>query len=167
MSHIKTTALGIGATFAGAALATFIGMGTGHAVPGSLDDADGYSDLYGALGTAGLADGQGSDNAQLDNNLFLSNPGEAASFDQAVDSFESNGGHTLTNLIFALDPSAFQIQYDPDIDGTFNAAGGYLVPDDALGYLATSVDFFLLDPLGLGFLLSPVVSDLAGSPEFF
>jgi hypothetical protein len=164
MSRKNSTGFGVGAAVAGAAVAAFLSMGTAHA-----DDSlvpDGYSDLYGATGTVGYPDAAGMDNASLDESLFLQNPGTAAAFDNAVDAFEGNNVHAVADLIHAIDPSAFVLQSDPDIVGTFNAAGDYLVPVDSLGYLAQSVDFFLLDPTGLGFLLSPVVEILLGSPPF-
>jgi hypothetical protein len=97
--------------------------------------------------------------------LFDQNPGDAASFDTAVDSFQSFDDHPIAGLINSIDPAAFVTQTDPDIVGTL-AGGGYLVPDDFLGYLATDLDFFLLNPTGLGFLLSPVVDLLLGAPPF-
>jgi hypothetical protein len=166
MSRKHSTAFGIGTAVAGAAVAAFVGMGTANAVVGDLLDADGYSDLYGATGTTGVGIAQGLDNAQLDTQLFLQDPTTAVSFDHAVDVFESSNVHAVADLINALDPSAFTTQFDPDIVGTFTEAGGYLVPVDSLGYLAQSVDFFLLDPTGLGFLLSPVIELLLGSPPF-
>ena len=150
----------------GALAAAALSMGTAHADIGSLLDADGYSDLFGATGTTGVGVAQGGDNALLDTQLFLQDPTTAVSFDHAVDVFESSNAHAIADLINAVDPSAFATQVDPDIIGTFTEAGGYLVPVDSLGYLATSVDFFLLDPTGLGFLLSPVVELLLGSPPF-
>jgi len=156
----------IGAALGGAAVAAFVGMGTAQAIPGTELDTDGYSDLYGAVGNENITAAQGAANAALDQQLFLQDPTTALSFDHAVDIFESSDVHALADLINALDPSSFAVQYDPDIVGTFDALGGYLVPDDALGYLAQSVDFFLLDPTGLGFLLSPVIEILAGSPPF-
>jgi hypothetical protein len=63
------------------------------------------------------------------------------------------------------------VQFDPDIAGYLTDAfgpgdaGGYLVPDDALGYLATDLDFFLLSPTGLDpALLGPVLDTLLGFP---
>ncbi|HEY2196905.1 MAG TPA: hypothetical protein VGH69_04220 [Mycobacterium sp.] len=54
----------------------------------------------------------------------------------------------LTDLIGALDPSAF------------NALGA---PDDVLGLLASGLDADLLAPTGLGGLLDPVIDGLLGS----
>jgi hypothetical protein len=53
-----------------------------------------------------------------------------------------------TDLIGALDPSAF------------NALGA---PDDVLGLLASGLDADLLAPTGLGGLLDPVIDGLLGS----
>ncbi|MFZ0903582.1 MAG: hypothetical protein WAN71_06840 [Mycobacterium sp.] len=58
----------------------------------------------------------------------------------------------LSDLVGALDPSAF------------NILG---LPDDALGLLASGLDADLLAPLGLGALLDPVIDDLVGSGGFF
>ena len=161
MSRKHSTATGVGAAVAGAAVAAFLSMGNAYAdeIP------DGYSDLFGATGTPGVLPAQGADDASLDTQLFDQNPGDAASFDQYVDTFESNNDHAVANLINSVDPSAFVTQHDPDIDGTL-LGGGYLVPDDSLGYLATELDAFLLNPTGLGFLLSPVIEILLGSPPF-
>jgi len=45
--------------------------------------------------------------------------------------------------------------------------GAYLVPEDSLGYLATEVDAFLLNPTGLDDLVSPVIEILLGSPPLW
>jgi hypothetical protein len=151
--------MGVSAAVAGAAVAAFLSMGNAYA------DTDGYSDLFGATGTPGYPTAAGLDNASLDTQLFDQNPGQALAFDQYVDTFESNNDHAVANLINALDPAAFVTQHDADITGTL-LGGGYLVPDDTLGYLATELDAFLLNPTGLGFLLSPVIEILLGSPPF-
>ncbi|MCV7261353.1 hypothetical protein [Mycobacterium shimoidei] len=67
--------------------------------------------------------------------------------------------------MFALIPTAFYFQVDPDIDGTFSD-GAFLVPDSALGYLAQTLDFMLLTPTGLGFVLDPLIDILTGQPPF-
>jgi hypothetical protein len=152
--------MGVSAAVAGAAVAAFLSMGNAYA------DADGYSDLFGAIGTTGYPTSAGLDNASLDAQLFDQNPGQALAFDQFVDTFESNNDHPIADLIYSLDHSAFLLQSDPDIVGTASATGQYLVPDDSLGYLATELDAFLLNPTGLGFLLSPVIEILLGSPPF-
>jgi hypothetical protein len=58
----------------------------------------------------------------------------------------------LSDLIGALDPSAF------------TALG---TPDDALGLLAAGLDTNLLDPLGLGAALDPLIDDLVGTGTGF
>jgi hypothetical protein len=58
----------------------------------------------------------------------------------------------LSDLIGALDPSAF------------NALGA---PDDALGLLASTLDADLLGPLGLGVALDPVIDNLLGTGTLF
>lgn len=173
MSRKHSTAFSIGAALGGAAVAAFVSMGTAHAVPG---DADGYQDLFGAPGTPGLSPAQTADNLALDTAAAQSNLGNAQSFDTLVDSFESTGtAHPLTQLIYALDPSAFAVQHDADIVGYLTAAngsvdgvsdaGGYLVPTDFLGYTAVDLDAFLLNPTGLGpLLLGPLIDLLLGFP---
>jgi hypothetical protein len=167
MSQKNSTATAVAAAIGGAAVAAFLSMGTAHATP--VPDADGYSDLYGATGTPGILFGQTTTDSALDSELLSSSPGNAAAFDTAVDLFQSTGtDHGVAQLIFALDPSAFQVQFDPDITGYLTGAqdaGGYLVPDDFLGYLATDLDFFLLSPTGLDpALLGPVLDTLLGFP---
>jgi hypothetical protein len=170
MSRKNSTALAVGTAITGAAVAAFISLGT---APAALADdtllPDGFQDLYGAIGNANILPAQGLANAALDSQLIIQDGATgttAAAFDHAVDIFESSNVHAVADLINAIDPSAFALQSDPDIVGTFNILGDYLVPVDSLGYLAQSVDFFLLDPTGLGFLLSPVIEILLGSPPF-
>jgi hypothetical protein len=164
MSRKHSTALGISAAISGAAVAAFLGMGIAHA-----DDSltpDGYSDLLG--NGPGLP--QSADDASLDEQLFLNNPGGAAAFDASVDNFESSPfDHGLQTTIYALDPSAFVVAHDPDITGyLIGTDGGYLVPDDFLGYLATDLDYFLLTPTGLDpLVLGAVLDTLLGSPPAF
>jgi hypothetical protein len=168
MSNKKFTA--VGAVMGGAAVAAFLSMGTANAVPAL--DTDGYSDLFGGAGTTGLTAGQIATNTAMDSELASSNLGAAQAFDTAVDLFEHTGtDHGVTQLISALDPHAFVVQFDPDIAGYLTSAfgpgdaGGYLVPDDFLGYLATDLDFFLLSPTGLDpALLGPIIDTLLGFP---
>ena len=40
----------------------------------------------------------------------------------------------------------------------------YLVPDSALGYLATGLDYGLLTPTGLDYVLTPLIDILTGTP---
>ena len=169
MSQKNSTALAVGAAIGGAAVAAFLSMGTAHA---DVLDTDGYSDLFGGAGTPGLTASQIATNTAADSELASTNLGDAKAFDTAVDLFEHTGtDHGVTQLIAALDPHAFVVQFDPDISGYLTAAygagdaGGYLVPDDFLGYLATDLDFFLLNPTGLDpGLLGPVIDTLLGFP---
>jgi hypothetical protein len=172
MSRKHSTALGIGAALGGAAVATFLSMGTAQADYPTSDD--GFQILFGAPGTAGLVPGQTADNVTSDANLTATNPGaETALTNDAVD-FQSavtgGGDHGLQELLFALDPSSYVVQFTPGIDGYLTGAsdaGGYLVPDDFLGYLGTELDAFLLTPLGLDpALLGPLIDTLLGSPTF-
>ena len=74
-----------------------------------------------------------------------------------------------SNLIYAVDPSAFYLQTTEGVMGTVSetvsgVSGAYLVPDDFLGYLATGLDYGLLTPTGLDYVLTPLIDLLAGSP---
>jgi hypothetical protein len=172
MSQKYSTAIGLAA---GAACAAFIGMGTAHASPVvdiysdtagvvTAGDAvvpnDAYDMLFGSLGT------QGVDNSLLDVSDAQSNLTGYESFTTDVAAFEANAGeHGLENLINAIDPSAFYEQTTAGVVGTIVDSGGaYLVPDSALGYLATGLDFGLLTPTGLDFVLTPLIDLLLGVP---
>jgi hypothetical protein len=176
MSRKHSTALGISAATAGAAVAAFVGMGTANAdvitdiyaiTPGvvaagdtiqSPDDA--YDMLFGSLGA------QGVDNMNLDVSTAEGNLTGYEQFTTDVAAFEANpGDHGLENLIFALDPSAFYEQTTAGVVGTIADSGGaYLAPDTALGYLATGLDYGLLTPTGLTFVLTPLIDILVGAP---
>jgi hypothetical protein len=162
MSRKYSTAIGLAA---GAACAAFIGMGTVHADvlgsetdPFQNTDTGGFSELFGGTGSV-----QGANDLSADISLADSSPGNAASFSQDVISFEDGTDHPITDLIYALDPSAFQFQDTPGIDAAGESFGGaYLVPDDFLGYLATSLDYFTLNPTGLDYALGPLIDILLG-----
>jgi hypothetical protein len=165
MSRKNPTAMGIGAAISGAAIAAFIGMGTAHADPsGSIDnpfvntDTGGYSELFGGTGTV-----QGAIDAQDDVTLAAGSSSDAAAFSSNVVAFEDVVDHPLADIIQAIDPEAFVYQVSTGIDPTGSIDGAYLVPDDSLGYLATSLDYFLLSPTGLGDLLGPIGEILLGS----
>jgi hypothetical protein len=161
MSRKYSTVVGLAA---GAAAAAFIGMGTAHAdvtvpLPDPYSSPDPYDVLFGGQGT------QGADNATLDSNLDTSNPSGYEVFNTDVSSFEAGQDHALENLIFALDPSSFYEQTGGLVAGDVGtlAGGAYLVPDDALGYLATGLDYGLLTPTGLDYVLTPLIDLLLGS----
>jgi hypothetical protein len=164
MSRKYSTAFGLATAAGGALAAAFIGMGTAHAdittpFPDPYSAPDPYAVLFGAEGT------QGADDNTLDGNLFVSNPSGDTVFQTDVSSFEAGHDHALESLINALDPSAFYEQtggLDPGDVGTL-AGGAYLVPDDALGYLATGLDYGLLTPTGLDYVLDPLINLLLGS----
>jgi hypothetical protein len=167
MSRLNPTAVGIGAAIGGAAMAALIGMGTAQADPtGTLDnpfvntDTGGFSELFGGTGTV-----QGANDLSADTQLADMNSGDAAAFSTQVATFEDNLDHPIASLIHDIDPSAFEYQISPDIDpvGSVPTDPAYLVPDDSLGYLATELDFFLLNPTGLGDLLGPIGEILLGS----
>ncbi|WP_343571515.1 hypothetical protein [Mycobacterium sp.] len=176
MSQSKFTGLGIGAAMAGAAVAAFVGMGTAHADTPVVDSyADGsavaatgdtfkpndaYDMLFGSHGT------QGVDNAALDLSDAQSNLTGYEAFTTDVTTFEQTAGdHGLENLVNAIDPSAFYEQTTAGVTGTItDGAGAYLVPDTALGYLATGLDYGLLTPTGLDYVLTPLLDLLTGAP---
>ena len=95
-----------------------------------------------------------------------SGAGTATFDDIDVAAFEANAGdHGLENLIFAIDPTAFYEQTTTGVTGTLLDSGGaYLVPDSFLGYLATGLDFGLLTPTGLTYVLTPLIDLLTGTP---
>ncbi len=172
MSHKNSTAIGLAA---GAACAAFIGMGTAHAAPVTdiySDTAgvytagdhvlpnDAYDMLFGSAGTQGVA------NSTLDISDAQSNLTGYESFVTDVTAFEQTAGdHGLENLIFAIDPSAFYEQTTEGVTGTLaGGLGDYLVPDSFLGYLATGLDFGLLTPTGLDYVLTPLIDILTGTP---
>jgi hypothetical protein len=136
-------------------------MGTANAdpFPDPYPAPDPYTVLFGAMGDQGLA------NHALDTSLAL-RIGEdqfAAFYNDVVTFQEAPFEHGLANLINAIDPSAFYEQISPDITGTIADSGGaYLVPDSAVGYLATGLDYGLLTPTGLNFVLTPLIDILLG-----
>jgi hypothetical protein len=166
MSRKNSTAVGIGAAISGAAVAAFIGMGTAHADVAPPGD-QGFSILFGGDGTdPGVTAGQASANEAADLSLYQQNPADAAAFNTDVTQFEIGNDHPLEDLIQAIDPSAYSTQVTDGITGTFTESGGYLVPENFLGYVGTSLDYFTLNPTGLDYLLAPVIELLVGSPAF-
>jgi hypothetical protein len=146
----------------GAVAAAALSMGIANASP-FIDPylpPDPYDVLFGAQGA------QGVDNNLLDGTLFTSNPTGDATFMETVSAFEGNAAeHGITNLINAIDPSAFYEQVGGGAIGTItDTAGAYLVPDSALGYLAVGLDYGLLTPTGLDFVLTPLIDILTGTP---
>ena len=159
----RRIAFGLATAAGGALAAAMLGMGTAHAdITTPYVDThslpDPYDVLFGAQGT------QGADNALLDSNLLTTNPTGDATFMTDVSQFEASADHPLADLINAIDPSAFYEQtggLDPTFVGDL-AGGAYLVPDDSLGYLATGLDYGLLTPTGLAFVLDPLINLLLG-----
>jgi hypothetical protein len=164
MSRKHSTALGIGAAVGGAAVATFLTMGAANAAPTD----DGFQILFGAPSNTALQAGQGATDATDDANLTASNPGaETALTNDAVLFQDTGSDHAIAQLIYALDPSSFVTQSTPGVTGDLLGAnaGDYLVPDNSLGFLATDLDFFLLNPTGLDpALLGPIIDTLLGFP---
>jgi hypothetical protein len=163
MSRKHSTAIGLATAVGGALAAAMIGMGTAHAdittpFVDPYSPPNPYDVLFGAQGT------QGADNALLDGNLLTTNPTGDATFMTDVSQFEASTDHPLADLINAIDPSAFYEQtggLDPGFVGDLTG-GAYLAPDDALGYLATGLDYGLLTPTGLAFVLDPLINLLLG-----
>jgi hypothetical protein len=161
----RRTGFGLVTAVGGALAAAALSMGTAHAspFPDPYAAPDPYDVLFGAAGDQGVAN----------NNLDLVDAAQNASsfeaFMKATDAFESTAGdHGLENLIYAIDPTAFYEQtggLDPGFAGTILDSGGaYLVPDSALGYLATGLDYGLLTPTGLDYVLTPLIDLLTGTP---
>jgi hypothetical protein len=162
----RRSAFGLATAVGGALAAAALSMGTAHADPTVVVDTftppDPYDVLFGAAGGDAIGS-QGYDNAQLDASLLESNPTGYDSFYTDVVTFEQLAGdHGLENLIYAIDPSAFDLQSSADIVGTATATGDYLVPESALGYLATGLDYGLLTPTGLDYVLTPLIDILLG-----
>ncbi|WP_409434505.1 hypothetical protein [Mycobacterium sp. SMC-14] len=166
-THPGRIAAGLSVAAGGAVAAALIGLGAA-----GIASADPYVDTYSApdpydvlFGAQGTDQGQqGWENNALDQALFDQSATNYATFYQDVVNFEENSGeHGVSNLIYAIDPSAFYEQTSADITGTL-VGGAYLVPDDALGYLATGLDFGLLSPIGLDFVLTPLIDILLGEP---
>ncbi len=161
----RRTAFGLATAAGGALAAAMLSMGAAHAdittpYVDPYSPPDPYDVLFGAQGA------QGPDNAALDSQLALTNSSGEASFQIAVDHFESSADHALENLINAIDPSAFYEQTGGGAVGDLAARGAYLVPDDSLGYLATGLDYGLLTPTGLDFVLDPLIDLLLGQAGY-
>ncbi|MCV7332657.1 hypothetical protein [Mycobacterium cookii] len=155
--------------------AAVFGMGTAHATPvvdiysdtagvyaagDHVLPNDAYDMLFGSLGSQGIA------NSTLDISDAQANLPGYESFTTDVVAFEQTAGdHALENLINAIDPSAFYEQTTAGVTGTLIDSGGaYLVPDSFLGYLATGLDYGLLTPTGLDYVLTPLIDILTGTP---
>ncbi len=151
------TALG-GAT----AAAAMLGMGNANAAPvvDIYGPNDAYTELFGSDGAQGVS------NHLLDINAATADPTSYAVFVNDVHAFEAAPfEHGLENLVNAIDPSAFYEQTTAGVVGTIADSGGaYLAPDDFLGYLSTSLDYGLLTPTGLNFVLTPLIDILLGEP---
>jgi hypothetical protein len=130
-------------------------------------NAQPYSALFGAeegpLGQTG-AESIGGHNAALDFDLYNSHQTLAENFYNDVAEFENTEDHPFADLVNLLDPNAFTTQTfgtgDDAITGTLDG-GGYLIPTDGFGYLATDLDFALTGT-GLTYFLNPVI-DLLGA----
>jgi hypothetical protein len=174
MSRKYSTAFGLAVS--GAAAAAALSMGTAYADTPVVDayaytpgigtagdpylPNDAYDMLFGSSGT------QGTENAALDLSDAQSNVTGYEGFTTDVVTFEQTAGdHGLENLINAIDPSAFYEQTTAGVTGTIaDTSGAYLVPDSALGYLATGLDYGLLTPTGLDYVLTPLIDILTGQP---
>jgi hypothetical protein len=166
---------GLATAVGGALAAAALSMGTAHAAPvtdiyfdtpgvATAGDTvlpnDAYDILFGSAGAQGVA------NSTLDvSDAQASLPGYE-SFTTDVVAFEQTASeHGLENLIYAIDPSAFYEQTTAGITGTLaDTTAAYLVPDSFLGYLATGLDYGLLTPTGLDYVLTPLIDVLLGQP---
>ncbi len=93
----------------------------------------------------------------------LANLSGYESFSNDVPAFEAAPfEHGLENLVYAIDPSAFYEQTTAGMQAPSDSGGAYLAPDDFLGYLATGLDYGLLTPTGLNFVLTPLIDILLG-----
>jgi hypothetical protein len=118
----------------------------------------GYSALFGAEDLDDNGDQSiGGHNASLDASLSDSNPGTAGSFYDDVVQFQESQDHPFADLVNLIDPSGFTTQTFDDITGNATDDGGYLVPTDFFGFLATGTDYALTGT-GLTFLLDPAVN---------
>jgi len=169
MSRKHSTALGIGAAMSGAAVAAFLSMGTAQADYPTSDD--GFEILFGGPGNPNLDEtaaglGQIANNVTADANLTTASSADSTILTNDAIAFEQLGSdHPLELLVNDLLPSSFVLQFTPGIDGYLTGAdlGDYLVPDSSLGFLATDLDAFLLDPTGLSaLLLGPIIETLLG-----
>ena len=166
-TQVRRIAVGLGIAAGGALATTLVGLSTAGAAGAdpyvdTYDAPDPYVVLFGGMGTE--QGQQGWENNALDLQLQAQDEDNYEAFYQSVVNFQENSGeHGLSNLIYALDPSAFYEQTSEDITGTLTG-GAYLVPDDILGYLATGLDYGLLSPTGLDFVLTPLIDILLGQP---
>ena len=85
----------------GALAAAMIGRGTAHA------DSEGYSILFGGDGTdTGLSPAKRRITRRSTRSL-PQNSGDAASFTTAAAAFEAGDGHSIEDLIYSIDPTAY------------------------------------------------------------
>jgi hypothetical protein len=160
----RSAGFGLVTAVGGAFAAAMFSMGTANAAPVVIVDPQTAPDPYVALFGAGPE--QLAGNTTLDTNADLASPTNYTIFDNDVSAFEASPfEHGLEQLVNAIDPSAFYEQTGGLIAGDVGtlAGGAYLVPDDALGYLATSLDYGLLTPTGLDYILTPLIDVLLGS----
>jgi hypothetical protein len=166
----RRAGFGLVTAVGGAFAAAMFSMGTAHAddvTPAAPLD-DGFQVIFGAPGTAGITAGQAATDVNDDANLLAYSPADETALTNDADLFQVTGSdHGIEQLIFAIDPSAYAVQSTTGIDGYLTGvnAGDYLVPDNALGFLGTDLDFFLLSPTGLDpGLLGPLIDTLLGFP---
>ncbi len=149
------TALG-GAT----AAAAMLGMGNANAAP--VVDIYGPNDAYTRV--VRFRRCSGCVEPPAGHQRSDRRPHQLCGVRQRVHAFEAAPfEHGLENLVNAIDPSAFYEQTTAGVVGTIADSGGaYLAPDDFLGYLSTSLDYGLLTPTGLNFVLDPADRHPAG-----
>jgi hypothetical protein len=126
--------MAVGAAFA----AALIGLANAPAASAAPVDEDPFQDLFGFSASGVNSWTQGADDF-----LETNAPALATGLDQFVDSFLAVDQDPLTDLVQAIDPSAF--------------IGNSGMPDDFVGELAISLDSHVLFPTGLGAVLDPTV----------
>jgi hypothetical protein len=128
---------------------------------GTTVDHQGYSALFGAENldpdNVPAAQSIGGHNAALDHSLDSSDPGTAGTFYADAAEFQASDDHPFADLFNIFDPGGFTTQTFSDIAGNATDDGGYLVPTDAFGFLATGLDYALTGT-GITFLLDPSIN---------
>jgi hypothetical protein len=126
--------MAVGAAFA----AALIGLANAPAASAVPSDDDPFQDLFGFTASGVNSWTQGAD-------VFLhaNAPALATGLDQFVDSYLAVDQDPLTDLVQAIDPSAF--------------IGNSGMPATFVGELAIAMDSYVLFPTGLGAVLDPTV----------
>ena len=154
----RRTAFGLATAAGGALAAAMLSMGTAPADPSPTSCPT-------TTGTRSCS-GPPAHRASSPRRVSLTRPGHRVvrAKTRAMRHFDHGRRHvrrqlTVTrseDLINAIDPSAFVTQTDTRHRWHPRAGGGHTwSPTTSLATLATGLDFFLLDPTGLDYLLTP------------